>query len=256
MRASCRFMFAAVAAPCFAVAPLGAQAIRGRVTELGSGAGVPAAEVAVFRDGLPVANARTDSTGFFFVEISEIGAYQMLARRVGFFGGVVAEVKLATRDTFELLVRMERIVQTLQTLKVEGARAGIDFTRGFDERRSKGIGTFLSRQQIERKGFQRAPELVYGLPGYQLMPDATERFGQPISVIVSTRASGLGACTPALFVDGFPVDPESLYRDYSSNDIESIEAYQSSQVPARFSMGRSLCGVVLFWTRSRSGKDP
>ena len=244
--------FAAIAALWFASAPAGAQAIRGRVTELVSGAGVLAAEVAVFRDGLPVANARTDSTGLFFVAIPEQGAYQLLTRRVGFFGGVVGEVKLATRDTFELLVRMERIAQVLQTLRVEGARVGIDFTRGFDERRRKGIGSFVGPEEIAKKGFQRAPELVYGLPGLQVVVDPSTP-GQQISRILSTRASG---CAPALFVDGFPVDAESLFRDYSSSDIEAIEAYQASQVPARFAMGRSLCGVVLFWTRSRAGNDP
>ncbi len=234
--------------------PLGAQAVRGRVYDLATGAGIPNAEVAIWRAEVPLSTVHTDSTGLFLVPVRDTGTYQLISRKVGFFGGTVGDLRVASRDTFELLVRMERIAQVMQTLKVEGARAGLDFTTGFDERRKKGIGYFVGPEEIARRGFQRAPELVYGVPGVQVVTDASQP-GMPIQRILSTRASGLGVCEPALFVDGIQTDIEDIGRNYSTNDITAVEVYQASQVPGRYSTGRSLCGVVLFWTKSRTGKD-
>ena len=232
-----------------------AQAIRGRVYDLATGAGVAGAEVALWRGQVPEVTVRADSTGQFLVLAKDTGTFQLLSRRVGYFGGGMNRLRLMTRDTFELVIRLERIVQMLDALKTEAKQTGIDFTNGFEERRKKGIGPFIGPAEIEKKGFQRAPELVAGTPGLLVVVDASLRPGLQISRIQSARATGLDVCEPALFVDGFQVDPESLYRDYSSTSIEAIEVYQASQVPARFSTGRSLCGVVLFWTRGHAGKD-
>lgn len=244
----------AVTIGAFACSAANAQAIQGRVYDLATGAGVPNAEVALWRGEVPMRTVHSDSTGYFLVAMKDTGTYQLVSRKVGFFGGAIGNLHLATRDTFELLVRMERIVQVLQTLTVEGKKAGLDFTSGFDERRKQGLGTFIGPAELEKKGFQRAPDLVYGAPGMQVVIDASSP-GLQISRIVSTRASGLGPCEPALFVDGIQTDAEALYREYSSNSIEAIEVYHASQVPARFATGRSLCGVVLFWTKNRVGKD-
>ena len=230
-----------------------AQAVRGRVYDLETGAGVSGAEVALWRMTKPAATVRTDSTGYFMIALSDTGSYELVSRRIGYFGGGIEGLRIARRDTFELIVRMERLAQVLEALKIEGKKAGLDFARGFDERREKGIGYFVTHEDIERKGFQRATELVYGVPGFQIMVDPRAE-GLQISRIVSTRASGLGACEPALFVDGIQVDAETLYRDFSSTQIDAIEVYHASQVPGRFMTGRSLCGVVLFWTKSRAGK--
>jgi hypothetical protein len=231
-----------------------AQAIRGRVYDLETGAGVPNAEVAIWRAQVPLATVHTDSTGLFLVPVRDTGTFQLISRKVGFFGGSIGDLRVATRDTFDLLVRMERIAQVLQTLKVEGERAGLDFTSGFEERRKKGIGYYVGPEEIAKRGFARAPEIVYGVPGIQVVTDATQP-GMPIQRILSTRASGLSVCEPALYVDGIQSDAEDLARNYTSNDISAVEVYHASQVPGRYSTGRSLCGVVLFWTKSRSGKD-
>lgn len=86
--------------------------------------------------------------------------------------------------------------------------------------------------------------------GMRVVTDASQP-GLPIQRILSNRGATFGACEPALLVDGLPVDAEELTRFYSSNDISAIEIYQASEVPGRFSNNRSLCGVILFWTKSR-----
>ena len=230
-----------------------AQAVRGRVYNVVTHQGVADVEVALWRGEVPLSSTRTDSTGQFMIAPRDTGTYQLITRRVGFYGGMIGELRLSTRDTFDLIVRMERIAQVLAALQIEGKAAGIDFTRGFEERRRKGLGYFVTPEQIEARGFQRATDLLWGVPGMSVVTDAS-RPGLAIQRIISTRASGRGGCEPALFVDGMQFDVEDLFRMYSSNDIESIEIYHASGVPARFNMGRSLCGVVLFWTKSRIGR--
>jgi hypothetical protein len=249
-----RTVLAVVLARIVGAAPLDAQAIRGRVYDLATGAGVAGAEVALWRGQVPEVTVRADSTGQFLVVANDTGTFQLLSRRVGYYGGGMNRLRLTTRDTFELVVRLERIVQLLETLRTEGKKAGIDFTNGFEERRRRGIGNFVGPADIEKKGFQRAPELVHGIPGVQVVVDPGNP-GMQISRIISTRSTWPAICEPALFVDGTQVDAETLYRDFSSASIDAIEIYQASQVPARFSTGRSLCGVVLFWTKSHAGKD-
>jgi hypothetical protein len=236
---------------------LHAQSIRGRVYDFATGAGIAGAEVALWRGQTPEATVRADSTGQFLVVARDTGTFQLTSRRVGYYGGGMNRLRLMTRDTFELVVRLERIVQTLEALQVEAKKGGVDFTRGFEERRTKGIGNFIGPVEIEKKGFQRATELVHGVPGIQVIvsDDSAAGPGMQVSRIISTRATSLSVCEPALFVDGIQVDATELYRGYSSNNIEAVEVYQASEVPARFSSGRSLCGIVLFWTRSRAGKD-
>ena len=229
---------------------VGAQAVRGRVYDLASGAGVPGAEVAIWRGDLPLATVRADSTGLFVIGVRDTGTYRLITRKVGFFGGAIGDLRLAARDTFELLVRMERIAQLLETLRTEGKKAGLDFTSGFEDRRRMGVGSFLGPKEIAARGFQRAPELLYGVPGVQVVIDPTNP-GLQIARIVSSRASGFGVCEPTLFVDGIPIAPEDLYREHSSNTIEAIEVYHSSEVPSKFNIGRSLCGAVLFWSKAR-----
>ncbi|MBI3789565.1 MAG: carboxypeptidase regulatory-like domain-containing protein [Gemmatimonadetes bacterium] len=249
-----RILFLALALAALGGPRASAQALRGRVYDLTTGVGVANAEVALWRGEMYVATTRADSTGYFLVAARDTGTYQVISRKVGFYGGMVADLRLATRDTFELLVRMERIVQVLAALRIEGEKAGLDFTRGFDERRKKGIGYYLDAEQIAKRGFQRAPEMVYGVPGTQVVTDASTP-GLPIQRILSTRASGLGACEMAVFVDGVQTDADDLTRNYTSNQVSAVEVYQASEVPARFAMGRSLCGVVLFWTRNAPNKE-
>ena len=62
-----------------------AQAVRGRVYDLETGAGVSGAEVALWRMTKPAATVRTDSTGYFMIALSDTGSYELVSRRIGYF---------------------------------------------------------------------------------------------------------------------------------------------------------------------------
>ncbi len=230
-----------------------AQTLRGRVHDLVSGEGVTGVEVMLWRGQSALAAVRTDSTGLFVMGTSDTGTFRVLSRRVGYYGGGIDGLRMMTRDTFELIIRMERIAQVIDVLKVEGKKAGLDFTQGFEERRKRGLGTFLGPEDIEKMGFHRAPDLLWGKPGWEVRVIPTPS-GIQIRRIFSSRASGLSQCEPALYVDGFEVDGEQLTLNYSSADMEAVEMYQASQVPVRFQKQTSLCGAIFFWTRSSAGK--
>ncbi|MBI2796982.1 MAG: carboxypeptidase regulatory-like domain-containing protein [Gemmatimonadetes bacterium] len=228
---------------------LHAQALRGRVSDLVDGRGIAGAEVVLSSEGYQPRTTRSDSLGDFAVSLPHVGAYRLIARRIGYFGGVIAEVRANTRDTFDIIVRLQPIPQDLATLLVPGERASLDFTRGFEERRKRGIGTFLDAAEIARRGTHRPLDLLRGMPGLQVLVGSS---GMQDLFVVSTRGPrGMGgACEPALFVDGMIVTLEQINRHYSSSNFEAVEVYAASEIPARFWPGNSACGVILFWTKS------
>jgi outer membrane receptor for monomeric catechols len=61
-------------------------------------------------------------------------------------------------------------------------------------------------------------------------------------------------CHAFFFVDGMPqgtgLQPLSTY------DVEAVEVYVGpSQVPAQYTVMGSMCGVVLIWTRTGTGRE-
>ena len=64
-------------------------------------------------------------------------------------------------------------------------------------------------------------------------------------------------CLPAIFVDGFQVQPSGDIRPNVEFDLQSlppsqilaIEAFRSAaEVPVQYGGGSAACGVILIWT--------
>lgn len=257
--ARCGPVCAAFLVASWLAAPLDAQALRGRVAEMSTAAPLKSVEIVLYSDRLAlIAKARTDSTGEFLVAMPHPGRYMILPRRIGYVGGLVGPFAIATRDTFELVIYLTPLVVTLNGVTI-AARAdrGVDFTRGFEERRARGVGSFITRQEIDKRGAQRALDLLRGLPGVIVLPGGEHpELGDQF--VISNRGSRTmaGVCSIGIFVDGFEVDNETINRAYRAADFEAIEVYGVSEVPAQFKAGRGNCGAVMYWSRSTAGKPP
>ena len=68
-----------------------------------------------------------------------------------------------------------------------------------------------------------------------------------------TTARGLTSllrpCNVKVYVDGAASDDQSLLRILEPWDVEAIEAYHASEIPAEYNATGSACGVILVWTR-------
>lgn len=163
--------------------------------------------------------------------------------------------------------RLELVVAypsaTLEELVVEVARTRSERMRGFEHRRRRGIGSFITREEIERRNPPYLSWLFWGLKrvrvrGGQVLLDArgvnlTLRpslsiEGEPITIMRDT-----GECTPAIFVDGVKRGPLTHVDDVFPEEVAGIEVYTSPFIPARFSDAFNRCGSIVIWRRSGRG---
>jgi hypothetical protein len=122
--------------------------------------------------------------------------------------------------------------------------------QGFYERMEVGRGEFLSREDIEQKGATRFTEVLRLVRGVTIVPIR----GSPHYTVRMKGAARLaGDCPPVLWVDDVRWGSIDIGggpdRELFPHDIEGIEIYTPSSVPADFATGNSMCGVVVVWTK-------
>jgi hypothetical protein len=125
-------------------------------------------------------------------------------------------------------------------------------------RRNLGIGTFLTREQIESKPASQTYQLFQNIPGLKISQHGTEWFIRsqrcpPKLPVNDGPAPSMDDDTPdfpILFIDGFRVKGLSSLRELSPTDIEGIEVYQgAAQLPAE-AKGNA-CAAIFVWLKER-----
>jgi hypothetical protein len=164
-------------------------------------------------------------------------------------------VVLAGTDTvgveFFVLPRPEE----LDPIVVEAERTEFHLrAAGFYQRKDRGMGTFITREDIE----DIRPHDVSGLlawgalnvylrpgPGGYLIP----AFPAGRS---STKANSVGFCYPMYFLDGIPnmeIVDEGGFLIHPTQ-IAAVEVYATrAETPAQFRDPRASCGTILIWSR-------
>ena len=239
--------------------PARAQVIRGVVVEAelqspvtGTRIRAPieGAEVELLADqGLEPVGAVTDSLGRFSLLVPRGGSYGLRVSHLAFRRYESDRFEVGFSETVSIEVRLGHEVIPLEPLVVTARSESL--LAGFNQRRSMGgFGDFLTREDIESRGAQRATDLLRGMPGLSLN---FVRWGQGPALVMR---DGFGTCEPAIWVDGMraPQFSGSGVNDFLTPDrIEAVEVYTSfSAAPSQYVS--STCGVILFWTR-RGGTD-
>jgi len=242
-----------------------AQAIRGVVVDEEVRAfpsdslvnpGIQGAEVVVIREDWDDGpRTLTDSLGRFFLEVPEAGVFGLRVSHPAYVSYRVERMEVGDGETLNIELRMGRNVVPLEPLVVTARMNSL--MSGFHQRRTGGgLGTFLTREEIDARGAGRTTDLLRDMPGVRI---EFERWGVGPSIVMQ---GGFGPCPPAIFVDGVQTTQfsgvGSSVDDYITPErIEGIEVYTSfSTVPAQYQSG--MCGVILIWTRQggREGGEP
>jgi len=183
----------------------------------------------------------------------------------GFWRGRVVLVPGSQRlPDIEVAARYAKPAEYSGTVKYD------DFFR----RQKLGLGTFISREQIEKMNAYHTLEILRGIPGVYVNPGNP---GDPVSAdIRMPRCTGegnrLGKVT--VWIDGQPVNEvgdvgnrnqyphglnsyllaEQLER-IAASGIEMIEVYRgASQIPGEFHWDG--CAVIAIWTRHNPMRHP
>lgn len=121
----------------------------------------------------------------------------------------------------------------------------MDFMRGFYERKSKGFGYFLTREEIEERGSTDLSNLLRTVPGIRAEPT---QFGQ--ARIQTSRTPAGSRCRIGVFVDRVRYRLADDLPGISTKDIEAIEVYRGrSELPGEFADPDLNCGVIVIWSR-------
>ena len=129
----------------------------------------------------------------------------------------------------------------------------MDFLRGFYERKERGVGYFLTREDIMNHGSRDLSNILHSVPGLRATPS---QFGQSR---LDTRSSPtLGRpCQVRVYVDGMIYRRADDLPGISPLDIEGIEVYRGrSEIPAEFADPDANCGVVAIWSRRHRPGQP
>ncbi|MGI8619301.1 MAG: carboxypeptidase regulatory-like domain-containing protein [Gemmatimonadaceae bacterium] len=228
----------------------GTGIVRGNVADA-SGQPIEAAQVRIL--GIRTA-VHTMPNGTFSFALPP-GSHVVDVRRVGYTPARF--VALVREDqNIHASVRLEAAAQQLASIVIAEERGtSAAAAPGFAERKRRLNAVFVDRQRIDREQPIQLTDLLRGAPGIRLQ--AMKSLTGVSYIPQMRRASSLdGLCPMSYYVDGMEFEPsaEGINTDIRPAEIEALEVYQPSQVPAQFSSGRSArCGVLVIWTRQDAG---
>lgn len=217
-------------------------AIRGRIVEQGTGTPVFGARVTL----LGTAKAATsDSAGRFAFGALAGGLYVVQVSDIGFTKGIfqleVGEGEAIDR-TFELTPR----TYGLEPMTVE-ARRRVQGRRyeEFHQRAARGLGTFITQDQIAKRDPVNLMQLLRTVRGVR-----AECAGSDCIVKFQGQPTG---CEPKYILDNLPSDSR-VAQSLMPRDLYGVEVYRgAAEVPAEYGGMDAACGVIVIWTKSGPG---
>jgi len=250
-----RFAFALL---CAVASTMGAQGssngprparVTGRVADA-FGSSIVKAEVRVTNSSV---HTETGDDGRFDLSGLPSGPVEVVVRRLGFAPAKIP-LELGEGELRDIRVLLAPVAMTLDSVAVTAAPAPTVETafQGFEMRKSRGFGTFITREEIEKKNPRVTTDLFRSVSGVKLMREN----GSP--TVVSSRLGNLSYCPVRYYVDGtsYPLYGQSIDIMVQVVDIGAIEVYPGgATVPPQFGGREAACGVIAIWTRQGVRKE-
>jgi hypothetical protein len=153
-------------------------------------------------------------------------------------------------------------------LELEGLSVNVIPRRTFNELRDldirlgRGFGRFVLRKEMEQRGGNLIT-LIQSMPGVRIQGSGSMMSNRTVILrraahIVSTAPGvmAIANCYPAVFVDGRRFsrraslgDQPTDLTEFIASDMDVVEVYSGTSVPAAFGGGDAACGAILIWTR-------
>lgn len=148
----------------------------------------------------------------------------------------------------------------LAPIVVRERRRGLLVDVGFYDRVESGMGIYVERGEIERRGASRLTDLMQGRSGLRVVQ--TGRMTHDVRVAGLQRFKG--DCQPSIWVDGSlmraggeprlgtgdePLQPQ-LSDIIAPHLVEGVEVYTGpAGLPVQYGGSEAMCGVLVIWTR-------
>jgi hypothetical protein len=218
------------------------------------------------RDGVALGETQSSEMGTFQFEVSNrTRGARIQASRLGYETNTTPVLYFDRRTFFQVEVRLDPDAILLAPLEVIAwsERPENAMLEGFRRRLQNGLGTYITREQIERRKPALVTDVLRDVPGLWVAGTGTGT--RP--VVRVQRSVGLALTTPGdcmtqIWVDGFLVNRRMIGvtggrpSDFRIDDVvspasvEGIEVYKGlSTVPPEFLNPDAKCGVIAIWTR-------
>ena len=222
-----------------AVAPTGALA---GVVRDSAGALLVGADLSFAGTGL---RTISDTAGRFRLTAVPAGSGTLVVRRLGYRARSVP-VSVESGSTATVTVTLSRLPQELDPVVVEASRqVGARYLQGFYERRSKGHGYFVTRDQISTRQWSEMTDVLRSF-----IPSVQIKTTRMVRNAVRLRGS---RCAPLVWLDGSPALAGEFDLDFiDPQTVSGIEVYPGpATVPVEFRSNRGVeaCGVIVVWSR-------
>jgi hypothetical protein len=208
--------------------------------------GNPIRDVQVRLSGPSAPRALTgESGGFSFASLTP-GPTLVMLRRLG-FAPDSTRVILRAGHIDSLVLVMNVMVAELAGVTIEDEMDARShrILAGFWERRSRGFGKFMTRDEIDQRDAHDFVDLTRMIPSLHII-NVNGRRTLRFNGSVQPRD-----CPPQYVVDGMRIEAGSP-DEFSPHDIEALEFYSGpATTPPQFT-NRSFshtCGVIVIWTR-------
>ena len=189
----------------------------------------------------------TDERGRFSFEKIPVGSLEVTVRRLGYSPQTLTATVSNTLE-FSFNVTLFAQPALLDPLDVSAKRryAAIE---GFHQRRIRGIGAYVTRDDIVARNANQPSDVLRMISGIQMVRTRSG-FGVRFSSATSARRD----CPPTVWIDGQRA-PGIEIDDLPISDIEGIELYRgASTTPPQFWYAAGPpCGTVVVWTRTPGG---
>lgn len=233
-----------IMAACLAGVAAGQEpATRGRIGGVvrdSAGARIVGAQVSVSGTAL---FAETGLDGRFGFARVPVGTVHLDVRRLGFRARSL-DAHVGANDSTWLDVVLSPISASLPAVIVRERHEPYDARlAGFNARRARRVGHFITREEIVRRGGNGMIDLLRAEPSVRV----TRLRGVGRSIVMR----GMN-CAPLVVIDGFPASAGPVDLDMiDPSTVEGIEIYSSSSsVPSELIGPRGLeqCGVIAIWS--------
>ena len=198
------------------------------------------------------ASVLTDVRGGFRLVTGDVDTVTISLRHVG-YEPIEARLTARNRQWDTVMVQLDAVAQRLSRLNVNESltRSALGL-RNFEKRRASGIGTFITREQIEARGSSRLSDLLRTTRGVNVVRGKV-RFA------AYNAGSRTTSCQPDIWLDGTRSQGMEI-DELPSNTVEAMELYPYfSTIPIEFQRigaNTAPCGTIVVWTRIPNGRQP
>jgi hypothetical protein len=164
-------------------------------------------------------------------------------RRLGFEPAEVP-VSLHARSPTDVIVKLEKFVVVLDTVRVVALQDRALERVGFTRRNKMSMGYFLSPEQISRSN-------SYDLVSLLAMAPMLRRDNSGGRAVLTGRGHGLGGGCVNWWVDGNPWMGGGAEDFIRPDEVAAIEVYSSGFTPGEFTRPFANCETVVLWTKQK-----